>query len=522
MTMSSRLSIALLTALAICAFIRPEHAYAGTYLMRSCNVPGAASATRGPWDWSYTSSEIYANDECAKGAGFGLNAGSITANTGAAVRLALSREGAQGAITIRRVRLWLIARLGGTGGNLFVSFNSGSSTHVESLDILGPPGGSTLVEPFATPTLAADTHIAHVALSCTGAPCTPASSNPLEIRGAEVTLNEAVLPTATAEGGPLLDGRPQSGVRGLSFSAADAESGVAEVSALLGSTVVATQDFRPDCAYAALAACAVTRSGSLIVDTRAVEDGEHPLSLRVTDAAANRQTISTGATITVANGAGRGAMASNGTSASQDARLTAGFVGRRGSKATVRYHQKAKIRGRLTTASGVPIGAARVEVVETPVGLPKRARIRWTTTAADGRFTYAVRARGMSRNLRVRYRPVLAEDKVAATRLLSVRVAAAGSLRVALHGIRVSYNGRVVSGPVPRRGLRVYLEGRAAGGHWTQFAIKRTTGRGRFSGRYRLRVRRPGVRLQFRLRIPRQSGYPYAAGVGPPVTRTVR
>lgn len=500
-------------------------AHAGTYLMRSCNVPGAPSAPAGPWTSIYTSPEIYGNDECGRGGGFGLNAGTITNGNSAAVLLGVSREAPHGPITIRQVRLWLIARLGSTGGSMFVSMSSGSNAHVMQQGLFGSPGGSTLAEPFVSPPMFADTHIVHVALTCAGGnggPCVPASSNPLEIRGAEVTLHEAAAPAGTVEGGSLLDGQPQAGVRALRFSATDGESGVAEVAALLGNTVVATHDVRPECKHADLAACPTARSGSLIIDTRTVEDGTYPLALRVIDAAGNRQTIPSAATVTVANGADRGAQPSNGTSATRDARLTAAFVGRRGSRATLRYHQKATIRGRLTTASGAPIGQAKVEVVETPSGRPKQATTRAVTTSADGRFRYTLRSRGMSRNVSLRYRAAPGDHAVAASRILSVRVAASGSLRVSLRGVRVSYNGRILSRPIPRRGLRLYVEGRAAGGRWTRFAIRRTTSSGRFSGRYRLRVRRPGVRLQFRIRIPRQSGYPYATGVSRAVTRTVR
>lgn len=520
MTMSKRVWLVFSTAALLLACFAVNQAQAGTYIMRSCNVPGAPSTSVGPWTWADTSAEIYANDECANGGGFGLNAGTISVGNNASVHLGITREGPLAAVTIRRFRLWMIARLGGSGGPMIVSYSAGSTSHVMRDDLFASPGGSTLTVPFVSPELFPDTHILYVHLLCATAPCAPSSSYPLEIRGAEVTLHEAAPPTAAVDGGPLLDGHPQSGVRGLSFTASDGQSGVAEVSALLGSTVVAAQDFRRECAYAGLAACPVSREGSLLVDTRTIDDGTYPLSIRVTDAAGNSQTIPS-ATITIANGGSLG-RPSNGTSATEDVRLSASFVGRRGSRATLRYHQKATIRGRLTSASGVPIGQAEVEVVETPIGLPNRTKTRMTTTATDGRFRYTVRSRGMSRNVNVRYHPVVDGEKVAAARLLSVRVAAAGTLHVTLRGVRVSYNGRILSAPVPRRGLRLYVEGRAVGGQWTRFAVRHTTSSGRFSGRYRLRVRRPGVRLQFRIRIPRQAGYPYATGVGRPVTRTVR
>ncbi|MCA1705081.1 MAG: hypothetical protein LC808_18195, partial [Actinobacteria bacterium] len=144
------------------------------------------------------------------------------------------------------------------------------------------------------------------------------------------------------------------------------------------------------------------------------------------------------------------------------------------------------------------------------------------TTRQDGTFRYTARPRGTSRVLRFQYRPSLSNPTVAATDRLRLNVSAAGTLRVALRGTRVSYRGRVVSKPIPRRGKLVHIQGRAVGGAWTTFAIVRTNRAGVVSGRYRLRVRRPGVRLQFRLRIPKEGGYPYAAGSGRPVTRRVR
>jgi hypothetical protein len=75
---------------------------------------------------------------------------------------------------------------------------------------------------------------------------------------------------------------------------------------------------------------------------------------------------------------------------------------------------------------------------------------------------------------------------------------------------------------MPRGGKKIYIQGRARGGAWQRFAARRTNAAGRFAGRYRLRVRRPGIKLQFRVEIPRQKGYAYAAQVGSPVTKTVR
>ena len=107
-------------------------------------------------------------------------------------------------------------------------------------------------------------------------------------------------------------------------------------------------------------------------------------------------------------------------------------------------------------------------------------------------------------------------------RKLRLLVRAASTLGVTLRGVLVTYKGRVTAQPLPRAGKRIYLQGRAKGGVWQRFATRRTDASGRFAGRYRLRVRRPGVKLQFRVEIPRERGYPYVARTGLPTTRTVR
>ena len=75
--------------------------------------------------------------------------------------------------------------------------------------------------------------------------CYPLHQLPFEVVGVETTLSEDVEPTSTIEGGTLLDGGAISGTRTLRYAAADAQSGVAQVQALLGDTVVATRDTRP-------------------------------------------------------------------------------------------------------------------------------------------------------------------------------------------------------------------------------------------------------------------------------------
>jgi hypothetical protein len=442
--------------------------------------------------------------------------------TAAAVVLERPREGPQNVITIRRVRLWLVARLTSTGSSLFVAASAGGNTGTLAENIFGPPGGDTLKTPYVSPVLLADTGSYVVLLSCSGSTsdgCSPGSPNPLEVRGAEVTLQEDVAPTGSI-GGALLDGGAQSGIRSVNYALSDQESGVAEVSAVLGTTVVAIQDFQSECTYSNFAACPQTRSGPLMIDTRRVPDGLYPFSIRVIDAAGNRETIQAPHTVQVANG--RVDVTPNGVGATGDAKLTAAFVGRRGATVTVPYTRRVVVRGRLTTSSGKPIDRAKVEVTETPVRRGARDVTRTVLTRPNGAYRYAIRRNAGSLVVRFRYRPNLGDQSAAAEARLQMNVSASATLRVNLRGIRVTYSGRVLAGPIPARGKLIYVEGRAVGGAWTRFAMRRTSRSGLFSGRYGLRVHRPGIRLQFRVRVPKEAGYPYVASVGRPVTRTVR
>ena len=496
-------------------------AHAGRYVIRSCNVPAQRSAPAAPWTWT-NAPGTYANDECGSGGGFGLNAGPMERATAAAVVLGVPNEGAAATIRIRQVRLWSVARLRGAGSALFVAWSSGGPTGTTaSGNLFGPPGADTLTTPFVTPVLPSDTRVFVLVLSCSGsAPegCAPESANPLEVRGAEVTLEEDVAPGGTVDG-ELFAGGVQAGIRGLQYSVDDLQSGVAQVSAMLGTTVVATREFSGDCAQSGFAACETHRSGTLPIDTRKVPNGNYPVSLRVTDVAGNREVVLAPAAIQVMNSQ---TTLANGNGATGAARMAAAFAGRRGSVITAPFRRRVTVRGRLTTDAGAGIGSARVEVIENPVFGLGAATQRTTTTRANGTFSFRIAARGMSRSLVLRYRPVLSDPSVAANVRLRLKVAAAGSLRVGLRGTRVSYGGRVASKPLPRGGKLIHIQGRAAGGAWTTFATKRTNGSGAFSGSYRLRVRRPGVRLQFRFRIPEEPRYPYAAGTGPVVTRVVR
>jgi hypothetical protein len=211
----------------------------------------------------------------------------------------------------------------------------------------------------------------------------------------------------------------------------------------------------------------------------------------------------------------------NGTGASPQARLSAGFSDGR-TRATLAYGRTITVRGRLVDDAGRPIQDAIVEVLETPARSGARAAAgRSAVTAADGSFVHRADGRAGSRTLTFLYRyerggPVVARAD------LRLTVRAGVTLSVSLKGSVARYSGRVRAGFLPRGGKLVILQGRAKGGSWQTFASRRASRNGVFTGRYRLKVRRPGKQLQFRARVLTESGWNFASATSKTVTRRVR
>jgi hypothetical protein len=486
-----------------------ESASAGTYVIRTCDVPGDINRPIGPWR-PIGNGSIFGSDNCVGGGGFGLNSGAMPAGAQALVQAETPQT-----TNIRQVRLWLVARLAGTGSTMVLATSSGNATSATPAQgIFQSPGGDTLSAPYVSGQLAPGTQVFQVLLLCSfeAANCVPAATNILEVRGTELTLEEGSAPTASIDGGELLAPGSQTGIRALTYSAADQQSGVARVSALVGKTVVATADFAAECAYDNLAACPQTRSGSIAVDTRKVPDGLYPVSLLVTDAAGNQQTVQSPTAIQVSNGAAGAPNAPAGSTVPASARVIASFAANRRATLLVGYGRRAVIRGRLVGAGGDPIGGASLDAEQRPASGAGAVRSAPVTTGADGAFSLSL-GRGPSRTVLLTYG--------GATKRLKLRVKASATLGVSLRGVLVRYHGRVLSTPLPNKGKIVEVQGRAPGAGWRTFAQRRTNASGEYSGTYRLKVRRPGVRLKFRVHVTTQTGYPFVSHVGKTVIRTV-
>jgi hypothetical protein len=209
----------------------------------------------------------------------------------------------------------------------------------------------------------------------------------------------------------------------------------------------------------------------------------------------------------------------NGENASRRARLTVAFRDANGALMTVPFGKGAAVAGRLVDESGRPITGAAIDVTHTPAVRGAVATPRpGITTDADGRFATSLDPRTTSGTVRFAYAYARGEQP-AAVGDLDVRVKAAVRFNVKLRGVVAAYRGQVLSGPVPR-GKLVVLQGRVKGRAWQTFASRRTTVGGRFSGKYRLKIRVPGRKLQFRARVVAENGFPFLANTSRAVTQT--
>ncbi len=465
-------------------------------------------------------------DGCAEGKGFRFllpASRTMTYLARATLDLSAPDDPAREAIAIERVRTWISTRFQSLGPVFDVQFYARTDSSVVRVPKTYGDGDLEPPIDIAPPKR---TRGVELTLTCRASDrptrterdaspgCYQDEAVPLEVRGIEVTLREDVPPAGSAVGGTMFTNAPVSGVRGIDYAASDQESGLARIEAVIGESVIAAKDLVDRCAYADFTACPSTDRDTLAIDTRNIANGRHALTLRTVDAAGNRHD-EPAAVIDISNGGIPLPVSEIGLGGAV-AQLTAGFAGSSRSTLVVPFGRRVIIRGRLTGASKLGIPKARVDVLERVArsGAGEIAMGK-AQTRADGTFSYVLGRTRPSRTVRLAHGP-------AASRALTVRVRASSSLKVSLRGTTVRFSGRVLSLPLPTRGKRVTLQGRAPGFAWAEFAKVRTDRRGRFSGTYRLPIRRPGVKLQIRVRVPMERDYPYLGYTGRPVTLRVR
>ena len=523
---------AVLCTVVVAAF--PTSANAGTYTMRSCNVPGQPPAPAGPWTW-HTSPTTHSFNACADGGGFGVWVSGerrMSPFDAGVVQIRRPDTGPKQTIRIQQVKLWMISRLAGTGSPAFTPFRAfTTSGSYQQDETFGPPGADQRSIPYVSPNFGSGDTVAFQAmLFCSsGGPgdCYLQQSRGLEIQGSEVTLFEGVAPAVDIAGGTLMTGHEQYGARSLSYLASDGESGVERVEVLLGDRLVGVSDFRRDagrCPHSNWNACQETVSQDIVVDTNAVPDGDHPLTVRVTDAAANR-TVSQGGIVRVRNhgrptGAPAGGTAPTRAPAAAGVSFTNSDSSVMRTSRRVKYGKPLNLRGILRDGNGRIMPNARVDVLVRPaVGETQFRLVRQVTTDSDGVLRYTV-PRGPSRVIRLAYRGGAANASYTAIHDIRVAVTAAATLKLSrtrLHnGERLGFSG-LLRGVKTRKVTEVQVLER---GRWKTIASVRTRSSGRFSWSYRFRRTFSPTTYTFRVRVRTERGFPYATGYSP--RRSVR
>lgn len=359
------------------------------------------------------------------------------------------------------------------------------------------------------------------------------------VHAAEFTLRDSESPVPSGPSGRLASAQVHTGTEVLSFTATDGGSGVyrtiLEVEGrVVRAAIVNSNDGRcvdagvdPNSAYEFLyrEPCPKAAQHDFAFDTRTLADGAHSVRVLVEDAAGNRSTVWSNPEFVVRNAAGvspasgdasgqgtaggaggaAGADTGTGTAACVGSGLSARFAKNDASRLTVKHRQRFSVKGRAPANTDIDVFHVRGSKV-TALGSLR--------TSASGTFTERFRARHGNGTIR------LCGPGIAKSLTLRVKAKVSLKVRISNWGL-VRYSGQVAGGNIPKGGKIIAVQGKA-GPSWQTFALRRTDKKGRFKGRYRLRVVRPGSKLKFRVRVPSEAGYPFVGVVSKAQTKRVR
>lgn len=187
-------------------------------------------------------------------------------------------------------------------------------------------------------------------------------------------------------------------------------------------------------------------------------------------------------------------------------------------KPRVGFGRSMKLTGRVTSPGGNPLSYRDVEVTQR-LRLPGREwePVATVRTRSSGRFEFKAPP-GPSRLIRFRFpgtRTIRGTSSI-----VDLRVRATSSIRpnrrAVVNGEAVRFSGTVRGEPLPAVGKLLQLQVFSRG-TWLTFATPRADGRGNWHHEYRFTATRGVTRYRFRVRVPREAGYPYEAGASKPV-----
>jgi hypothetical protein len=542
-TLAASLAVAMLCGLAWTAAAR-----AGRYHVYSCRMPDGETAPVDEWSGSVAAGgawDDYALNTCGEGGALVAALGDQTIHS-AEIDRATWAFAATPNTTIASATLWRAGYLHGQAGEnatyqLWLTGADQTAPFDECIYSLGCHMEGELAEPLASanrlsipasalgPSLYVNTNcgviLGHDCGANTGDVNGYAAA--LYVYAADITLEQSAGPHASSVGGELTSVPTLRGPSDVAFDASDPGAGVWQALFAVDGQVVQrtvlgdnggrcrdvgqTADGLP--AFLYVQPCAQSLSVDVPFDSTRAGNGVHRLTVSVIDAAGNAAPV-LDRVVTIDNPPPPGAP--NGTNASAQARLWLRWAGTAKASARGGFDRPRRLTGRLTTAGGVPISGAAIDVLATPSYSGARpVALASPRTDGDGRFSLSVPARTSSRTLRFAYRAHLDDAQPAATGALRLITRAGIALRVsprtASVGSSISFTGRLRGGPIPRGGKQLVLEARSPGSGWIEFKVIRTDARGRYRAAYRFKFPGPAD-YRFRVRSEAESDYPFAAG----------
>jgi hypothetical protein len=329
-----------------------------------------------------------------------------------------------------------------------------------------------------------------------------------------VTLQSFAAPQfVSAPNGPLVAGGQLAGVLPVTISATDQGGGVYQAEIEVDGQVRQSQvldNSTGTCQqpFTAVVPCPLSANGTLDFNTAQLADGFHSLRVIVTDAAGNTAAWGPITIDTSNNPCSPNPQASGMT-------LRAAFVERHhkrirlATRITSGYATRPMVGGSLTTSTGAPVAGARICVASQAdyPGAPLAA-VGGAVTNGTGGFTYRL-GRGPSRTLYFVHR--VPNGAIASAVTIAVRAPVKVHLNAHqfVNGQVMTWKG-VLPGRIPGGMLALMQVWR--GSYWETFKQISVARSGRWIGRYRFRFTTGQQRYVFRLQVPHQAGYPYAAG----------
>jgi hypothetical protein len=352
--------------------------------------------------------------------------------------------------------------------------------------------------------------------SCLSTPCSgpDPGEGVVTIDHIAVTLEDDTPPSITGTpAGSLLAGGTISGTRDITFSAHDDGGGVYQAWLVVDGTerVRATVDANGGlCAppFVAAVPCKLDASGSLSLDTTTLTDGQHDVSLYVSDATGTNQTQFGPFPIRVRNAAAAdgppSAAGPAGTTQGSSTGSTpaAKLVLARASTdhpLHVRLGRTARLFGQLVDGDGRPVVGGQVAVLDRSAH-----RIATATSDPNGRFVVTFKPT-TSQLLTVHY---LVASAATVRVLVRAPLTLAPSRRHLRNGQLLGLTARLhapASGQQASVAFQVLI-GRA----WRTFAVRPLSPSGIATARHRFRVTYTHLSYRFRAVLVPRRGFPFA------------